>query len=194
MPVSGLKKTYYRGQMKKSILMIILTAVFFVPAIAAEKVISLEGFHPGVKLGGNYPLSAVVGDELGLIATMPNVGFSGGFMFQYVFKGNWFALQGELNYFNMGYTVDDVMYFDSTGDSMGLATYSETQHYIQIPLLVKFSLPSESPARPFFVLGPGIDIRFMDDSKIGGTSYISTELGYRIILATGIGGDWVFTS
>ena len=94
-------------------------------------------------------------------------GFSGGVFMNYALDQN-FSLQPEVLYVMKGMEgaiTNPVL-------SLGL---SGKYNYIEIPLLAKYTVPTESGFNPFFFLGPSIGINLSADIDVDGEDRMSGE-------------------
>lgn len=113
------------------------------PALAA-------GWHEGVKGGLN--LCSIRG-ELGAIVK-PNlrVTGAGGLYGQYDISPS-FALQAEMLYTVKGWKSDGRL-TDPAGNFIGIYSTVWSWSYLEVPVLMRVSLPLTGPVRPYAIAGP----------------------------------------
>jgi hypothetical protein len=118
-----------------ALLIFILTTAF--PALATKPFIGVKGgLNLAQQWGKDFP------DNRGLKA-----GFSGGLVVSLDINQN-FMLQPELQYSMKGTRRDTI---EANGQKF---RYSHVLHYVELPVLVKFSVPVKDRVKPYFYIGP----------------------------------------
>jgi hypothetical protein len=144
----------------KKLTLLILAGTFFATANAQ--------FAFGIKAGANF--SNVNGDGLNGSSTSSLVGFNGGVFFKIPVAGHW-AIQPELVYSGQG--------FKQTESGI---TGTQTENYINIPVLLKYRFPMGL----FIETGPQVGFLMSANAKVQNvsegdkSSFNSTDVAWAV--------------
>ena len=131
--------------------------------------------HPGPIYGfrTGVAASSVQGD-FDLIGSDTRLGFSGSGYFRFEL-GSWFSIQPELGWTSKGGQGEiHLNYVPPTGPptpQIIAYPFERRIDYLEIPVLMRFCLPSASAFEPFLVAGPQVGFRTGSDLE---TDFIST--------------------
>lgn len=145
--------------MKKSLFVLTLVMLLAISAMAQDPVKGLTG--AGFKAG--VVMAKATGDNIDLIADENNVdikslmGFAVGGFIEYSFSPS-FAIQPEILYNTKGVKFEQ-----------GDVTDKVTMTYMQIPVLLKFNIPTAGNFDPFIYAGPSVGILLSAKDKLEGT-------------------------
>lgn len=148
--------------MKKSILM--MTAFVICVALIASPAMAQMKFNLGITAGVGMS-NATMKDSAGTSAEgkKMKLGFGGG-IFARIIPSEQICIQPEVRYAMKGVKWDDV----------GTSTDMKTElNYIEIPVLVKYMIPSQSQFKPTIFVGPyvGILVSAKDKGTEDGVAY-----------------------
>lgn len=146
--------------MKKGLLTTLLILVFAVGAMAQDGGTGITG--KGIKVGLN--LANISGDDVPDEAKV-SMGFAFGGFFTYSLSPS-LAIQPELLYSMKGSKAE-----------MGIVTEKFKFNYLEIPVLLKFSIPTEGNMTPFLFGGPAISLLMSAKYEVGdGTNNIEIDI------------------
>lgn len=145
--------------MKKVLFILTLALVLAISAMAQDPVKGLTG--AGFKAG--VVMAKATGDNIDLIADENDVdikslmGFAVGGFIEYSFSPS-IAIQPEILYNTKGVKFEQ-----------GDVTDKVTMTYMQIPVLLKFNIPTAGNFDPFIYAGPSVGILLSANDKLEGT-------------------------
>lgn len=106
-------------------------------------------------------------------------GWKGGFAAgAWVFHdlGRSFAIQLETNYVSKGTTLGSIEVTDPFGTPIGTFRVSEVASYLEIPVLLRISIPTGGVAAPFFLAGPAAGFRLAQKVRVSGLVGFSADI------------------
>ena len=187
-----MNKKMKRCKVKKNAFYLILVIIFGISfnCFAVENANDLNLYSFGIKAGISYPQSNTSNftDPI-WFSTNANIGFSGGLNANYYLIKNILAIQLEADYILIN-ASDKFTNWDMYG-SPSLIVGNYSWHTLEIPLLLKISIPLNMPLKPFIDCGPALDIQLKNTISTSGYNTISGKLTLRGSLIAGIGTDYV---
>lgn len=148
---------------------LVLSAVMALVAGSAPAGAAVFGFKGGMSvatLRGSLPTDGLIDDSARL-------GFGAGAWLA-IPLGPRLSLQPELNYVQKGRSLGTIEVTDDAGNPIGTVDVTEAVDYLEFPLLLRVSLPSNGLASPYLVVGPVAGVLVSQKLKVGGTFSAST--------------------
>lgn len=127
------------------------------------------GFKGGLSvatLRGSLPTYA-------LVANSSRIGLGGG-VWVAIPLGPRISIQPEVNYVQKGRSFGTIEITDMGGAVIGTIDVTEAVDYVEVPALLRVSLPSGGLVSPYFVGGPVVGVTASQKLKVGGTFSAST--------------------
>lgn len=157
--------------MKRYVLIVLMLLLGFSFAFA-------ESIGAGVSIGGNLAfLSTEGGLDTLLDDRSPRLGLTAGVFGTYTFHSFkdkvHLSIQPGIFYTMKGFRIDDLKI---------------NLDYIEIPVLVKASMPIDAPVDPYFIMGPSLGINIVRESESGNFSFSSDDkrTDFGIIVGAGV--------
>lgn len=110
----------------------------------------------------------------GLVENSPKLGFGGGAWLA-IPLGPTLSVQPELNYVQKGTSLGSVELTDPGGITLGTIKVLAAVDYLEMPLLLRVSIPVGGSASPYFVGGPVAGFRLSQKIKVSGIVSYSTD-------------------
>jgi hypothetical protein len=119
-------------------------------------------------------------------------GFTGGLFIQYYING-WLITQPELNYTTKG-TRSEIMFSDESGSIIGIGEMEYILDYIEVPIIMVFTVPGDYPVKPKVALGPQIGFNVRSKEELSGmvkvgsafTDLDANEVVFDLVIGTGL--------